>query len=280
MRNHYFLYTMFVGMTFMLFSCNNPKSSSTSTNYGVGTYDSTALHVALVPNHDCLPIYYAKRMGIYDSLGLKLQIYTYASQMDCDTMLMSRYADGGWADKIRIAHYGKRMANLEVMWTGNQHWQLFSCGALRINHIKALSGRTIAIARTSAENVWLDQILKMGKLSADDVYRPQINNLKLRAQMLTGNQIDAAVLTWPYSSYALSEGHKCVTSQRFSDSNGCFVINKKHLTSGLRKSQLLLLEKGRKMAIDSLRAKGPRAYSIILQKDYGLPKQVADTIHF
>ena len=194
---------MFVGMTFMLFSCNNPKSSSTSTNYGVGTYDSTALHVALVPNHDCLPIYYAKRMGIYDSLGLKLQIYTYASQMDCDTMLMSRYADGGWADKIRIAHYGKRMANLEVMWTGNQHWQLFSCGALRINHIKALSGRTIAIARTSAENVWLDQILKMGKLSADDVYRPQINNLKLRAQMLTGNQIDAAVLTWPYSSYAL-----------------------------------------------------------------------------
>ena len=95
-------------------------------------------------------------------------------------MLMSRYADGGWADKIRIAHYGKRMANLEVMWTGNQHWQLFSCGALRINHIKALSGRTIAIARTSAENVWLDQILKMGKLSADDVYRPQINNLKLR----------------------------------------------------------------------------------------------------
>ena len=191
---------MFVGMTFMLFSCNNPKSSSTSTNYGVGTYDSTALHVALVPNHDCLPIYYAKRMGIYDSLGLKLQIYTYASQMDCDTMLMSRYADGGWADKIRIAHYGKRMANLEVMWTGNQHWQLFSCGALRINHIKALSGRTIAIARTSAENVWLDQILKMGKLSADDVYRPQINNLKLRAQMLTGNQIDAAVLTWPYSA--------------------------------------------------------------------------------
>lgn len=246
--------------------------------FGNEKYDSTALHVALVPNRDCLPIYYAKRAGIFDSLGLKVQIATYFSQMDCDTALMGHFADGGWADKTRIAHYGKRMKELNVMWNGSQHWHLFSCGALRINTIKALTGRTIAIARASAEKAWIEQILKEGHLNTEDVYYPQINNLKLRAQMLTGNQIDAAVLSWPYTSLAWSEGHKCIIAQKATDTAGAFVMKSNSLKG--HKDKWELFEKGRKMALDSIRLKGPNAYSIVLQKDYGLPQPVADTIRY
>lgn len=260
-------------------SCKKEKPTQ-NINFGTERYDSTALHVALVPNRDCLPIYYAKRTGIYDSLGLKLQIATYGSQMDCDTTLMGNIADGGWCDNIRKKTYGKRMEHLRTMWTGTQRWEIFTSKSLRIHEASALVGHTIGTARSSAENEYLHLYLKSAKANVENIYFPQINNLNMRAQMLTGDQIDAAVITWPYTSMARSEGHHCLAAQRFADKNECFVINTKHTESDTRKQQWKLFEKGRQMALDSIRQKGAKVYSIILQKDYGIPKEVADTIRF
>lgn len=262
-----------------LVACNNKEHQETR-QFGTERYDSTALHVALVPNRDCFPIYYAQRTGIYDSLGLKLQIATYHSQLDCDTTLMGGIADGGWADRIRMQFHSKRMSGLEVMWNGTQQWSLFTCGLLRIHSLSALNGRTIGIARQSAESTWLANELKSAKVNADKVYLPQINNLKLRAQMLKGDQIDAAVTAWPYTSLAYANEHRCIATQRFADANGCFVMKHTRLKDADKKRQWKLLERGRRMAIDSIRIKGPKAYSLILQNDYGLPKSVADTIKY
>lgn len=273
------LFSLFLlSLLSLLFSCKEEKTAQ-PLNFGTEHYDSAALHVALVPNRDCLPIYYAERTGIYDSLGLRLQIATYGSQMDCDTTLMGTIADGGWCDKVRRASYGKRMNHLVTMWEGTQRWEIFTSQALRIREASALVGHTIAMARSSAENEYLKLFLKASKVNEENVYFPQINDLRLRTQMLTGDQIDAAVITWPYTSWARSEGHRCIAAQRFADRNGCFVRNEKHL-SPERKAQWALFEKGRRMALDSLRLKEPRAFSLILQKDYGIPKEVADTLHF
>lgn len=260
-------------------SCRN-EPAAPAFNFGSERYDSAALHLALVPNRDCLPIYYAERVGIYDSLGLHLQIASYASQMDCDTALMGRFADGGWADLVRRQHYGKRMPSLEVMWTGSLRWALFTCGQLRLNTVKSLSGHTVATARESAEDKYLSQVVKEGKLSADNVYRPLINDLRLRAVMLNGSQVDAALLTWPYTSLALSQGNRLVTEQRFADANECFVMKSKSLSNPVRKRQWQLLEQGRRMALDSIRLKGLKVCAEVLRRDYGLPKQVADTLRY
>lgn len=275
-----FPFLTFLSILCLCLSACKDKAPQSELNFGTERYDSAALHIALLPNRDCLPIYYAKRTGIYDSLGLKLQIASYWSQMDCDTTLMGHIADGGWADKERMRSYGKRMNGIEPMWDGTQRWSIYSCGQLRINDLKALKGKTIAIARNSTEVNYLEAALKGAKISMDDVYLPQINNLKMRAQMLTGNQVDAAVIAWPYTSLALANGHKCVLSQRFPDANGCFVMKRNRLKSDIRRQQWQLFEKGRKMALDSIRKNGPKAYSVILQKDYGLPREIADTIRF
>ena len=279
MKRSLFFLPLIIFLCLNLGACKD-KAPQPVLNFGTERYDSTALHIALMPNRDCLPIYYAKRTGIYDSLGLKLQIASYWSQMDCDTTLMGHIADGGWADKERMNSYGKRMNGLEPMWYGTQRWSIFSCGQLRIHDLKALKGKTIAIARNSTELHFLEAALKGAKISTDDVYFPQINNLKMRAQMLTGNQVDAAIIAWPYTSFALANGHKCILSQRFPDSNGCFVMKRNRLKGNTRRDQWQLLEKGRQIALDSIRKNGPKAYSLILQKDYGLPKEIADTIRF
>ena len=57
-------------------------------------------------------------------------------------------------------------------------------------------------------------------------------------------------------------------------------MKKSRMTQSKIKQQWDLFEKGRKMAQDSLRIQGPKAYSLILQQYYGIPKAIADTIQY
>lgn len=225
-------------------------------------------------------MYYAQKAGIYDSLGLKLQIASFHSQADCDTALLGMPCDGGYADLLRLKHYGKRADDLKAQWTGTNQWAIFCCGSLRIKDIATLNKRTIAIARHSAELQYLTDALGEAKLQYTDVYRPQINDLELRTKMLNGNQVDAAVICWPYTSMAHASGHKLLAKQKKADTNNCFVMKSKRMKQSKIKQQWDLFEKGRKMALDSLRIKGPKAYSLILQQYYGIPQSIADTIKF
>lgn len=263
----------------ILLSCHKEKSTETF-HFGTEPYDSTALHLALMPNRDCLPIYYAKRTGLFDSVGVKVQIASCRSQLDCDTTLLGRSADGGWADSERKIHYGRRADGWQAMWQSTDRWVLFACGSLRIREVKALAGRTVAYARHTAESAWLDQLVKQNKLNNEDIYRPQIHDLRLRAQMLTGDQVDAAILSWPYTSLASSEGNRPIATQSDKAVNGMFVMKQDRMKNKNTQAKWQLFEKARKMALDSLHVLGPSATSLILQKDYGLPQSVADTVRF
>lgn len=280
-HTHMNRYIFLSGILLLLLSaCSKEQPKQQPMNFGTEIYDSTALHVALIPNKDCLPIYYAERTGIFKQIGLNIQIASYNSQIDCDTALLNNTADGGHADLIRLKSYGRRSSALNAAWYGTAPWHVFVCSKLRIKDIKGLKERTVGIARHSAENSVLDQAIQKAGMEKKAVFRPQINNMKLRTVMLDGDQIDAAVLTWPYDSWAKSKGHRILHTNRKAASQTCFVKNKTKGQRGEIQKQWELFEKGRQMAIDSLKIKGPKAYSLILQKDYGLPKEVADTIKF
>ena len=265
---------------FCLLACQKQETPAVPMNFGNERYDSTALHLALMPNRDCLPLYYAQRTGLFDSLGLKVQIASYRSQMDCDTTLLSRTADGGWADNERLKHLGKPATQWHTLLKDSSCWQLLVNSKQRIKQVKDLNGRTLAISRLSASTAVLAEALRAGSLKPEQVYRPQINDLKLRASMLAAGQVDGAVLPWPYTSMATAQGCRTLYTEKEAGEHGCLVVKAQLAQSEAGKRQLELLEKGRKMALDSIAKKGAAAYSPILQNDYGLPKEVADTVKF
>ena len=265
---------------FCLLACQKQETPAVPMNFGNERYDSTALHLALMPNRDCLPLYYAQRTGLFDSLGLKVQIASYRSQMDCDTALFSRTADGGWADNERLKHLGKPATQWHTLLKDSGCWQLLVNSKQRIKQVKDLNGRTLAISRLSASTAVLAEALRTGSLKPEQVYRPQINDLKLRASMLAAGQVDGAVLPWPYTSMATAQGCRTLYTEKEAGEHGCLVVKAQLAQSEAGKRQLELLEKGRKMALDSIAKKGAAAYSLILQNDYGLPKEVADTVKF
>lgn len=274
---HFFPILLF--LIIIVSSCRERRTEIPPLCFGTELYDSSALHVALMPNRDCLPIYYAVRRGLYDSLGVKVQIATFRSQLDLDTALLGNVADGGWADSRRLRSYGKRASDLRTMWSEETVWALVVNGSLRVKEIKNLAGRTIAYTRDAVESDLLERFISKGGLKMGDIFRPQINDCLLRAEMVCSGQVDGAVLAWPYTSYTTSGGHR-VLAYETTTSTASFVMKRSALRSREQSRRWQLFEQGRRMAIDSLRKKGAEAYSLILQKDYGLPKEVADTVKY
>ena len=89
--------------------------------------DSVALSVALGPTLDCLPFYYAEASGIYDTLGLNVDIKSYSAQFDRDTALLGNTADGIFSDLVRTQYHVAQGHNL----SGDGHRRTMGCCRVR-----------------------------------------------------------------------------------------------------------------------------------------------------
>lgn len=272
-----------IGMLIALLTlggCHDKSDRAVTLSFAGEKYNPDAIHLALLADHDCLPLLYAKRSGLFDSLGLKVQVAIYRSQADVDTALLGKLCDGGRADIVRLNSHGQRANDFQTMWQSTEQRRLFVCGDLRIKEVQDLKGRTVAFPRISAEAQAFYQILRGAKLGRNDVYCPQIGDLPLRVTMLTGGQFDATLLTWPYTVWAKAAGNRCIYTPKVGDTNSRFVMRRKWLADKRHQAQWERLEQIRRMAIDSLRIKGPEAYKQILQRDYGIPAEIADTLRW
>lgn len=276
-------------VSLLLVACGNTKEPMEPTAKKYSAYDTAAVHLALMPTADCLPFFYAQETGIYRQLGLRLQLHTYTSQLDCDTALLGGYMDGGYADLQRLEEGRGQKKHLTPLTEGTDAWTLFVGGTLRVRDVSKLSGRIVAISRESTEKTFCEKLIANAKLKPDAVYLTQINDVKLRAHMMTNRQIDAAMLRWPFTSLALASGNKMLASQPSTARNSALVKSSSCKRVHLNETSLSLLKKGYAMAMDSMRiyhkvANGNTRQSqtdkvaAVLQKIYGLDASVADTI--
>ena len=72
--------------TIMLASCSH-KQEATQFEADSTGIDSTALRIAVMPALNCLPVYYAEKTGLADSLGVEIRLLRYQAQMDIDTAI-------------------------------------------------------------------------------------------------------------------------------------------------------------------------------------------------
>lgn len=190
-----------------LFSCNDTKDDS------VVEYDSTALHVALVPTMDNLPLYYAKETGIYDSLGLNVELLTYSSAMDCDTAFTNGEADGVVSDIVKANIWRSRGDSVKVVMRTDLNLFLMSTHSSRIKSVNNIKEKIMAITRNSALDYMADKVMEHIKLPLLQLNKPQINDIALRCKMTDQNQYDGAFLPEPYAMEAENKGaHRLISS--------------------------------------------------------------------
>lgn len=184
-------------------SCTNGEKATSLTD----SQDST-LRIALLPTLDCLPLYYAQTTGIFDTLGLKAQLITYEAAMDADTAFLASSADIIFTDLPKALLWRTQGDSVGVIAQTQLNHFLVTAHVARIKTLKDLKEKIIGITRHSAVDMTADSILAKANYITTDLNKPQINNLRLRCQMVNQNQYDGAILPEPYASECVARGGK------------------------------------------------------------------------
>ena len=246
--------------------------------------DSAALKVAVMPTLDCLPVFVAKDRQFFDT-AVDIRLKQFTAQMDCDTALMHHRVEGSVTDIVRAERMMKSGVDLKYWTSTNAYWLLISNRQQRINDLKHLDDKMVAMTRYSITDLLSDMAVDSAKLKHERVFRIQVNDVNVRLKMLENNEMDALFMTEPYATQALLAKHKVLMDTRKSDMRmGAFVFRVKGMDDKNRQRQMKAFLKGYNEACDSINQYGVRNYQDVIRKYYVVSEQtlknLPDTLRF
>lgn len=242
--------------------------------------DSLALRVAVLPVMDCLPIFYAQRMGYFDSAGVDVRLLEYRAEMDLDTALARRRAHLGYTSLPRLLMMDREGDTLLPLAALPGRLALLTAHSKRIRNLKQLNERMVGIDRHSAADYWSDQLMQEAGLPQSAIYRPQFNDLALRASMLTNQLIDAALLPEPFATQVWLQGNrKIYETPDSAPPLQCLAMPKAWTKDSLRTRQQRQFAEAYNRAARQLN-ESPQKDSLrnILRQDYGQSDAVIDSL--
>ena len=243
--------------------------------------DSVALHVALMPVADCLPFYVAQRAGIYERLGLDLRIHTLWAQLDTDTALLRRRVHVAYSDLVRAMMIQQTDTfDLRAVAALPGELQLITNRRGRVRALGQLKERMVAVSRHSITDYWSDRLTDSARLARADIFRPQINNVRIRTDMLCNGTMDAAFLPAPYAQEALLRGNKSnFTTNSLQPRLTVFVASEAAITDSTRVRQMQLFFQGYNEAVAALNDGGERDTLVAMYKQLFLtPDSLIDSL--
>ena len=211
---------LIVAMTAVLLCCSGNEKSKNAD----AAQDSTILRLGVLPTADCLSFYMADQCGIFDSLGLDIQLVTFNAAADCDTALAGGSIDGAVSDIVKAVVMRSKGDSVKVVMSTELHLHLLSAKNARIKRANSIKEKIFAITRNSALDLTTDRILESVKLGSEELNKPQINDIKLRARMLDQNQYDGALLPEPYASACVAKGAVRLTRTESSEADLSAII--------------------------------------------------------
>ena len=191
-------------LLFLFAAC---KKEQTISREELARRDSIALHVALMPVADCLPFYLAERTGIYKQLGLEVRLHTFQAQLDIDTALAGGHVAVGYSDLARAILLQQDSVDVRAIAAFEGRLDLITPRRGRVRKLDQLKEKMVAVARHSITDYWSDRLTDTAGIKRAEIFRPQINDVRIRTDMLCNGTMDAAFLPEPYACEALQRGH-------------------------------------------------------------------------
>lgn len=241
--------------------------------------DSAALKIAVMPTLDCLPMLVARQYNLYDSLGADIRLKFYSAHIDCDTALLNDRVEGTVTDLVRAERMMMKGKKLIYCTATDAYWQLVSNRNSRVKDLKQMDDKMMAMTRYSVTDMLGDYAIDSVKLDGDRVYRVQINDVRVRLQMLHNNEMDAMLLTEPQASEALAAKHKLLLDSRKIDwKMGAVVFRDIIKGDSARERQYDVFVKAYNMACDSINKYGVARYGDLVTKYCQVKASTVDSI--
>ena len=257
----------------LLSSCAERQEASASEADSTAI-DTTVLTVAVMPAINCLPVFYAERSGLADSMGLTMRLLRYQAQMDIDTAITCGHADIAFTDLIRSDRLGRQGTAVKPFASVDEPLFLISQKTKRVKQVNQMKEQMIAISRLSATDFWCDRLLDETHTNYDDIYRPQVNDVRLRAEMLRQGLVDAVISGEPYATWLVLLGHKQLFRTKGKQPLLYVWANISATDTQQKTFQSLIDSALTRMA----RASEAPVLRDILKTEYGLPPELADSM--
>lgn len=245
----------------------------------LATQDSLALHIAVMPTTDCLPLYLAAECGIADSLGLTMRLHTYLAQMDVDTAIQKGHVTVAYSDLIRAIRLNES-TDIKAIMKGSTSMSLLTIKGKRVSKIHQMKERMVAISRLSVTDYWCDNMLDSAFMLKEDVYRPQVHDIQLRTEMVRTGLIDAAILPEPYSQWMKFEGNNLIyTSPQEGPHLTAWIVRSDSTLDAHRHEQIRLMVQAYDIAAKQMNdVRHQNTVRRILQSQYKIAPEVVDSI--
>lgn len=222
----------------------------------------SALRIGVTPTRDCLPAFIVMERGIAERHGLDLHLALYNARMDQDTAIVRGRIDGMLTDSVHVAYINSKHKDLlKVCGTTQAEWQLVAGRTSRVARLNQLGDKIIAHACFSATE-WLTERALKGVKTQADVYKVQVNDVKVRYNMLLVAAVDAAWLPEPFASMAIKRGHHVIAdSKNYSKNLGTVAFASKAMVQKQKHSQIELFTQCLNEANDSIKKYGFKHYA-------------------
>ena len=203
-----------------------------------------------------------------------MELLRYQAQMDIDTAITFGHADIAYTDLIRIAKLNKAKVTLSAFASCDEPISLISLKTKRVKQVNQMKEQMIAVSRLSATDYWCDRLLDSTRTSYDDIYRPQVNDVRLRAEMLRQGLIDAAMMGEPYATWMTMLGHKRLFLSKGKQPQLYAWAN----ISATKKQQKVFLDILKEATEQLGKPSEAALLRDILKQEYQLPPAVVDSI--
>lgn len=241
--------------------------------------DSAALKIAVMPTLDCLPMLVARHYNMFDSLGADIRLKFYSAHIDCDTAIMNQRVEGTFTDIVRAERMMKKGVGLIYCTSTDAYWLLVSNRNSRIKELKQMDDKMMSMTRYSVTDMMGDYAVDSSKLNDERVYRVQVNDVRVRLQMLQNNEMDVLLLPEPQATEALLAKHKLLMdSRKLGWRMGAIVFRDFVSKDTSRQRQYEVFVKSYNMACDSINKYGVQKYRDLVTKYCQVKASTVDSI--
>lgn len=199
MKYNKFIYVVAIALACLLIGCS-PKEKT----------EKLTLKLGAMASMDYLPYVIAQQMGIYDSLGLNLEIVKFFSPNERDAALRAGEIDGTIIDYSGAAMQQAGGIDLALVVKHDGFFKVMA--SKKIASLAELANKQVAISRNTVIEYACDQMLTLGNLNELDIQKVEVNKIPLRLEMLLSNKIDAGIFPDPFSTIAERSGFHCLAS--------------------------------------------------------------------
>lgn len=219
--------------------------------------EAISFTLGTMPSVDALPFYVAQDLGIYDSLGLKLELVPFASPNERDVALQSGAIGASITDYTSAMMQQAAGLPMRLLMPTVGRFALLTAPQAGIATPADLVGKRIALSSNTVIDYATDRLLSAQGIAQEAVERTEVQKIPLRLEMLRSHQVDAAILPQPFVERGVAAGLLRLASAEVENLQLTGVVVTQQVVD-TQSAALRLLIEGYRLAVERI-TKGERS---------------------